>query len=1021
MSVNQVLRGVGQWSIKLKKDAPPGVLEAVDFLGHIAIVPGRINAAERGDELLSLARYVGILRDVDRSEQIGLSGVGMAAWLGDEDGKGDVIEAPGVTLTGATFAASIAALLPAGGAVTAGTLTAVAGTYTGTHTYQTPRTAISYVCDLFDAQWRVNGDGTLDAGPASALFRTTPEAMIVRQGAGYDHTLKALPGDLETKQSAKDATTRVVVVGNGLASGSADVVSTPYRDIHGNDAVITRVVDEQDDTAGANATARAQAVLNLFSGTRRQLRLRVDEFDVAGDFEPGDTVWVYDPTAGVADPAFEVTFRGQTINPVPVRVLGLTWPISAGHSVGFRSSTGVWTDLTPWVAWESGGGEVEVADSLSPALTAGIGTVGTAVAGGGGGAGDASIPGVPTFGTFTTSAYQPGDGVAQAQIKAVWTVPLNTDASTIVDGDHFEIRYRPTGATEWAVTYAGWDQTSVSIIGLNPSTTYEFQIRAVDYASPINYGAWSATTSFLSATDTTPPATPAPPTVAASLIAVQVTHTLGKATGGTFNLPLDMDHFEVHVGTASGFTPSNATLAGKLAATGAMITGSVPAVGTFATDPFVVAGAAAHVKVVAVDRTGNRSPASSAVSATASLIDSAHISDLTASKITAGTISAPIIIGTTATFSGALSAATGTFAGSLSAATGTFSGNLSGATVTGGLIRTSPSGQRIEMDATNGGTIWFRDSGSDYAFMNGPGSGLGINSGNGGGSTRSRTFLTPTTVQVALVNSGNQAQQGGQFYATTSSASMSTTSGPASVTGQSGVFISTSSGQAQLKGGSGVYVTTNSGPAQLYTNSGSASVTGTSGVYCTTDSGTALFGSANNNYVQCTNSGSLVNGGGGAFTQWAGSTIAHNAVAHQFTGSSATTSFGANAFWYRTFNGQLYDTGSTRAIKRQIEYANPELSWTNFELLKPVTYFDRMELEEVHDGDESLCSRQLGLIAEDVAETPGLGSLLAEFDDDGAPKAVNYERLAVAMIPLLKDLNERVKELEEMISELRAA
>ena len=47
MSVNQVLRGVGQWSLKLAKDAPPGVLEAVDFLGHIAIVPGRINAAER--------------------------------------------------------------------------------------------------------------------------------------------------------------------------------------------------------------------------------------------------------------------------------------------------------------------------------------------------------------------------------------------------------------------------------------------------------------------------------------------------------------------------------------------------------------------------------------------------------------------------------------------------------------------------------------------------------------------------------------------------------------------------------------------------------------------------------------------------------------------------------------------------------------------------------------------------------------------------------------------------------------
>ena len=1041
MSVSQVLRGVGQWSLKLAKDAPPGVLEAVDFLGHIAIVPGRINAAERGDELLSLARYVGILRDVDRSEQISLSGVGMAAWLGDEDGKGDVIEAPGVTLTGATFAASIAALLPAGGAVTAGTLTAVAGTYTGTHTYQTPRTAISYVCDLFDAQWRVNGDGTLDAGPASALFRTTPEAMIVRQGAGYDHTLKALPGDLETKQSAKDTTTRVVVVGNGLASGSADVVSTPYRDIHGNDAVITRVVDEQDDTAGANAAARAQAVLNLFSGTRRQLRLRVDEFDVAGDFEPGDTVWVYDPAAGVADPAFEVTFRGQTINPVPVRVLGLTWPISAGHSVGFRSSTGVWTDLTPWVAWESGGGEVEVADSLSPALTAGIGTIGTVVAGGGGGAGDASIPGVPTFGTFTTSAYQPGDGVAQAQIKAVWTQPLNTDASTIVDGDHYEIRYRPTGATEWAVTYAGWDQLSVSIIGLNPSTTYEFQIRAVDYASPINYGAWSSTTSFLSATDTTPPATPAPPTVAASLIAVQVTHTLGLASGGTYNLPLDMDHFDVHIGTSSGFTPSAATLAGKLTANGSMVTGTIPAVGTFATDPFVAAGAAAHVKVVAVDRTGNASAASSAANATADLIDSAYISDLTASKITAGTVSSALLL------SGSIKTGTsgarveldtagvrlynsgGTATVDLNTGTGT-------ATLTG-KVQTGTTGSRVVVDPATTDVQFYPSSGSAVAKI----AGVGVDLDGSGpatslawldarsspgtsnsyanmllscstGTDRARAMLAArqvdnhTSAYVDLMDRADDSQKYARIGVGSEAGA-----GLASLTlSRDIVTMSDNSGSSlQLYSANAALSASGAGNARLQNGSGSyLSASGNNAIANAAAGGNAAIQTGSGNYVSVNDAGAL---GAGCYisapTIYIGDPSGNDVRSDAIYNNTAT--FTANMGIATAPIGRIYRLTSSARYK--VEITPTALTLPGLAALEPVTYYDRGQAE-AQDGSTDGLSQQLGLIAEQVHAIPGLGHLLVELDEDGRPESVNYDRVGVALIPWLRDLAARLAALE---------
>ena len=123
MAVQAVLGKLGQWSIKLKKNAPPGVISALQWFGTVVVVPGRMDPVEHGDYLLAkgVARYAGILRDVvvassDGTSQATLTGVHVTAWLGDEDGKGDNIESPGVVLTGATFAAAVAALAPLNGA-----------------------------------------------------------------------------------------------------------------------------------------------------------------------------------------------------------------------------------------------------------------------------------------------------------------------------------------------------------------------------------------------------------------------------------------------------------------------------------------------------------------------------------------------------------------------------------------------------------------------------------------------------------------------------------------------------------------------------------------------------------------------------------------------------------------------------------------------------------------------------------------------------------------------------------------
>ena len=977
MAVNDVLRAVGQWNVQLVPDAPVGIISNLDYFGHVAIVPGRMSPVEHGDELLTAARYVGILRAVEGNQgQITLSGVGMAAWLGDESGKGDVIETPGITLTGATFPAAVRAILPAHGAVTEGTFySGISGTISTLFQYQTPRTALDYICTTMDptgalgASWRVNGNGTLDAGPASSLFKTTPTCLIVRSGAGYDQTLRALPGQLDTLRDGKEYTSRVVLIASALAGGTADASVVPYNDIHGNPVHITRVIDEQSDTVLANAPARASNALAVYGGIQRTVRLTTDEFDIAGDFRVGDTIWVYDPDVGLVDLTKEVEFRGRVINPAAVSVLSLTWPVERGYTVGYRDRSGVWTDLTPWIAWESpGGGQIEVADSLVAALTPGVGTIGTQAPASG--TGDAAIPGVPVFGTFSTMSYQPGDGLAMAEINVTWSVPLNTDGSTIVDGDHYEVGIRPTGTTNWQSIMVAFQQTSLMIQQLSPNTSYDFRIRAVDYFNPPNYGAWSAVTSFTSSVDTTPPATPDAPTVAASLIAIQVTHDLGLATGGTYNLPQDMDHFEVYVGTSSSFTPSTASLVGLLTANAAMIVGQIPAVGTFPVDTIVTAGATAWVRVIAVDKSGNRSTASAAASSTALLIDDSHIGSLTASKITAGAITAAVVIGGSATFSGALSAATGTFAGSLVAATGTFSGslsaasgtfsgdisgasgtftgNLSGATITGGTIK----GSAILGPGTAAGlylTTMYTTLTSEVGWD------IQLHPGYGG---------QVTTNSWLYVGGSVTATGSGSFGALTASGTF-TASGTTVNLNPSGNLNSTAS--------AGVYITANSGPCNL---SGSSQVN-----------------------LAC--SGASVN-------------------LTSTTCNITSTAFKAQAVWSATSGtaanvviastGQLYQHTSSLRYKVHVTDM-PEIPADDVLAMRPIMYYDKTQVEE-RDGAIDGLRHYLGVIAEEVAEIPLVGDILVTRDDDGRPQAVEYARIPVLLLPIIKDLRERVAALE---------
>ena len=682
MSVTEVAGAIGDWSVKLKADTPQYILDQLEYFGHIAITSARVDPEAAGDSLLTAARYVGVLRDRSFGHtNKALGGAGMALWLGDEDDKGEIIETP-LVFTNSTFTAALNTALPA--AVTAGTITPLAGTYSGSHVFQSARKVIDFICSIFDAEWRVNGDGTLDAGEIADLYVTEPKTAILRNRSGVELTYKALDGIASLDSDVKDFTTRVLLIAEGTeaatVSAAVDInpVLNPYKDIHGNPVERTRIISEQQTDAG-NAQARAQLQLNRFTSPRDALKLTTKNYDIKGDVAAGDYVWVYDPDARLINESNPIDFHGQEIYPMKLRVFQLSWPIVAGMGVQYRDPNGVWIDLSDYVEWESGDTQVTVG-GYNRSLT-GVGS-GLTEDPGSRPITNSTIPKPPVWNEadFVQSTYQSDDdGLTRAQLELHWDQPLNTDNSVISDGAQYEIRrrtgqnalYPPTHAemaalkhnqligqydspipfdvSAWEYFPVPWDATSYLMLDLTPGIPYEFQIRAYDVGVPPNVSNWSDVAIVQTRPDTTSPSIPAAPsTIAGSRNAIQVVHTLGRSSGGTFNLEADLNHLEVHVGYDAAFVPdplaleAGGTMLGKLPANTGMMRGQIPAVGTFPLNenPDVER----WIKVVAVDHFGNRSSGSDGAQQTAELIDSAFISELTVSKVTAGTIAASWIM-----------------------------------------------------------------------------------------------------------------------------------------------------------------------------------------------------------------------------------------------------------------------------------------------------------------------------------------------------------------------------------------
>lgn len=218
-------------------------------------------------------------------------------------------------------------------------------------------------------------------------------------------------------------------------------------------------------------------------------------------------------------------------------------------------------------------------------------------------AGDPSVPNPPTGVGGVATQYLDGNGNVAVLATFSWAPPAtNTDGTPVTDLDHYRAAWKYADLPAdipWQWRDTDGLETSIAISPLDPGRQLLFYVRAID-----KVGWWSGNqdTPYVLdlGTDTIPPPQPSDP-----LLASMLKQFIVEWDGLDLNdleMPADFSHVEVWSSKASNFEPGDAgsDLRGTLDHAGQMyITGYGYAIGE-----------SAYFRLVAVDKSGNRSPAS---------------------------------------------------------------------------------------------------------------------------------------------------------------------------------------------------------------------------------------------------------------------------------------------------------------------------------------------------------------------------------------------------------------------------
>lgn len=132
-----------------------------------------------------------------------------------------------------------------------------------------------------------------------------------------------------------------------------------------------------------------------------------------------------------------------------------------------------------------------------------------------------------------------------------------------------------------------------------------------------------------------------------------------------------------------------------------------------------------------------------------------------------------------------------------------------------------------------------------------------------------------------------------------------------------------------------------------------------------------------------------------------------NCEFYAYRGATNTTTGNAANAWLNATTGRL--ARSTSSLRYKLDVQPQSIPFESILALEPKSFYDKRE----YDENPESAKRILGLIAEEVAQIPVLKDLLVNYDGEGRPDAISYPTIAVAMLPLLKDLYQRIQTLEQ--------
>jgi hypothetical protein len=320
---------------------------------------------------------------------------------------------------------------------------------------------------------------------------------------------------------------------------------------------------------------------------------------------------------------------------------------------------------------------------------------------------DGSAPNPPTNLVLSTTGYNRGtDGSPRSRVDLSWTAPTQSaNGKDLDDLLGYKIRISETGYSNWRDTrdLNGRD-TSETITGLDPNKQYYFRVTAYDSFGNESTGLDGTIVTGLAALSVEKPSAPVIPTPRLGIVQVSWD---GKDYNGAV-VPIELINFiEVHGSTTSGFTPGSGTLLGKIYSKNAP-----------AAIPDLTYNATYYFKLVAVDKNGNSSDASTQTTTQIRpLVDTDIIGKvLNGANIVNGSITASeAIIGETIT--GALIRGLTINAGHIETNSIT-TDRLRAGTMTGFTIRTSDSSTSVTLSAADN-ALTIRVAGTVAAYLTG--------------------------------------------------------------------------------------------------------------------------------------------------------------------------------------------------------------------------------------------------------------------------------------------------------------